>query len=424
MDLRAARYIDKWVGLAICAVLFYYARVIGWLRGHPVPRRRATTPPPLENASPVRVRRVLCVKFYGLGNIVMLLPVIQAMKRRHPDAEIDFLTLEGNCTLLERSPVVSHVHTLSVSGLVPLILSTLRVVPALRQRGYDAVVDFEQFAKISPILAFLSGAKQRIGFNTDGQRREGLFTTRVVYTDSEHMAHIFHRLTRPLDVPPELPHAEIHLTDAEEAVAADAIRAFGTGRPIVAMHVGCGPNFYRVPLKRWEPSSFAAVADGLIERYGAVVVLTGAGAEERELIAEVRGLMRHDAVDACNRFSVPELMAFLRQSTFLVANDTALVHLAAAMGTPCVAMFGPTAPLHYGPGGPIDLVFYRDLYCSPCLTNYNLKISRCVDPVCMRGITPADVLAAIDAHYLGRDATHGARVRGRIATSDDRAAAT
>jgi hypothetical protein len=70
---------------------------------------------------------------------------------------------------------------------------------------------------------------------------------------------------------------------------------------------------------------------------------------------------------------------------------------------PVVAMFGPTAPLHYGPGGPIDLVFYRDLYCSPCLTNYNLKISRCVDPVCMRGITPAEVLAAAQAGEPGKE---------------------
>jgi ADP-heptose:LPS heptosyltransferase len=89
------------------------------------------------------------------------------------------------------------------------------------------------------------------------------------------------------------------------------------------------------------------------------------------------------------------------------------MHLAALMGTPVVALFGPTAPLHYGPRGDRHIVMYRDLYCSPCLTNYNLKMSRCLDPVCMRTIEPASVLAAIEAEYLGTTATHRDWLRGR-----------
>ena len=424
MDLTVARYIDKWVGLLVCAVLFAFERATGGLRGRPVPPRRATTPPPLTPRPRPAPRRILAIKFYGLGNVVMLLRVVQALRRRHPEAEIDFLTLEGgNVVLLERCPAVRRIHTLSVRGLGPLIASALRVIPALRRGRYDVVIDFEQFAKISAILAYLSGARERIGFATDGQHREGLFTTRVVYTDSEHMAHIFHRLTRPLDVSPELPAADIRISDAEQARIAADVHAWGaSGRPLVAMHVGSGPNFYATPLKRWEPASFAAVADGLVEHHGAVVVLTGAGPEERALVTEVRGRMRRDAVDACDRFTVPELAAFLARVTFLVANDTAVIHHAAALGTPVVALFGPTAPLHYGPGGPIDLIFYRDLYCSPCLTNYNLKMSRCRDPVCMRGIAPGSVLEAIATHYLGPHATHAARLSARIPPAAERVA--
>lgn len=424
MDLRVARYIDKWVGLLVCAVLFWVERLVGTVRGRRIPPRRATTPPPLDGPARPAPRRILGIKFYGLGNIVMLLPVLQAVRARFPGADIDFLTLAGgNVSLLERSPVVSRIHTLRVGSLAALIASALRVVPALRRCRYDVVIDFEQFAKTSPILAYLSGAPERIGFNTDGQRREALFTTRVVYTDSEHMAHIFRRLTRPLGVPNALPAADIRIGDAEAGAVADRVRSWQTaGRALVAMHVGTGSNFTRVPLKRWDPAAFAHVADALVERHGATVVLTGAGREEGELVAMVRARMRHVAVDACGRFTVPELVAFLARATFLVANDTAVVHLAAAIGTPVVALYGPAAPLHYGPGGPIDLVFYRDLYCSPCLTNYNLKMSRCVDPVCMRGITPESVVAGIEAHYLGAGATHAERIRARMLPAPERAA--
>jgi ADP-heptose:LPS heptosyltransferase len=110
--------------------------------------------------------------------------------------------------------------------------------------------------------------------------------------------------------------------------------------------------------------------------------------------------MRHPGIDASDRFSVTELAALLQRAHLVVSNDTSVMHLAALMGTPVAALFGPTAPLHYGPRGDRHLVFYRDLYCSPCLTNYNLKISRCLDPVCMRGITPEAVVSAIAARYL------------------------
>jgi ADP-heptose:LPS heptosyltransferase len=81
------------------------------------------------------------------------------------------------------------------------------------------------------------------------------------------------------------------------------------------------------------------------------------------------------------------------------------MHLAAAVGTPVVALFGPTSPQQYGPGSAGDLVFYRDLYCSPCLTNYNLKVSYCADPVCIRSITAEQVLEAVEKRFFGAEGT-------------------
>jgi ADP-heptose:LPS heptosyltransferase len=124
--------------------------------------------------------------------------------------------------------------------------------------------------------------------------------------------------------------------------------------------------------------------------------------------------MRHPAIDACDRFAVTDLAALLERCHLVVANDTSVMHLAALMGTPVVAIFGPTAPLHYGPRGDRHLVLYRDLYCSPCLTNYNLQMSHCLDPVCTRGIRPETVLDAIATHYLGETAAHRDWLRRRV----------
>jgi len=414
MNLNYARYVDKWVGLPIGLALFALERVRGSLTGRRVPSLLATTPP-RDGATPPNPRRILCIKFYGLGNSVMLLPVLQALRHRFPGAEIDFLTLDSNVPLLERTGAVTRALGVDVGSVRRFSVSLISALRTVRASEYDTLLDFEQFVKISSLIGYVSGARERVGFNTDGQRRGFMYTTRVVYTDSQHMSEIFARLTHPLGVMDGLKPVTLRLRDEERQRVRDFLAAAGVepGRfPVVAMHPGIGMNFYRMPLKRWEPSRFAAVANGLKDRYGAAVVFTGKGPEERALIADIGARMLHRGIDACDQFTVCELAALVERCHFVVCNDSSTMHLAALMGTPIVALFGPTAPLHYAPRGDRNLVFYRNLYCSPCLSNYNLKVSRCKDPVCMRGIQPDEVLAAIEAHYLGEAAVHGEWLRG------------
>jgi len=402
MDLNFARYLDKWVGLPICLVFFALERLTRPWTGRPIAPLLATTPP--DDAAPRPApQRILCMKFYGLGNMVILLPVLAALRERFPDAEIDFMTMPGNAAVLDRSGLVTRTIAVDSSSIGRFARSFAAAMRTVRERRYDTVIDFEQFVKISCIIGFLSGAAVRIGFNTDGQRRGFMFSTRVVYTDSDHTTAIFARLLRPLGISGPLPTPAFPLTEADHAAVdtfLDGERGTFDRGPLVVMHLGMGMNFYRVPLKRWPPEHFAAVADGLADAHGALTIFTGQGAEEQSLIATARRHATARTIDACDRFSVTEVAALLARADLVVSNDTSIMHLAALVGTPVVALFGPTAPLHYGPRGDGHLVFYRDLYCSPCLTNYNLKISRCLDPVCIRGITPERVLAGIGARYF------------------------
>ncbi|HWP65489.1 MAG TPA: hypothetical protein VNO26_06225, partial [Candidatus Limnocylindria bacterium] len=194
MNLHLARYIDRWVGLPLCALLYGAAR----LRGERLPPLGATTPPgPTPLAPP---RRLLAIKFYGLGNLAMILPVLQELQATWPDLEIDVLTLPGNATLLEQSGVVRRVLTTDVSTTPRFARSVLRLLGELRGGGYDVVLDFEQFLKVSGIFGFLTRAERRLGLNTEGQQRAWLYTTRIAYTDSEHTVDVFRRLCAPFGV--------------------------------------------------------------------------------------------------------------------------------------------------------------------------------------------------------------------------------
>lgn len=396
MNLRVARYIDRWLGPPLCLLLYGLARLLG----RRLPALGATTPPTGPIPTP---RRVLGIKFYGLGNIVMVLPTLRALRTALPDVEIDFLTLVDNAPLLEGSGCVRQVLTVDVKGRRRFLRSILALLPALRRGGYDTVLDFEQFVKLSGLFAHITGARECVGLNTEGQNRAWLYTTRVAYTDSDHTVDNFLRMVAPFGVRPTsnagatLPAA----TAARERVRT-LLTAAGAERRarLVVMHVGNGASYNRIELKRWEAERFAAVADALVERHGVTVVFTGKGGEEKALIGDTLRHMRRPAVDTCDRLGIGELVALVAEADFVIANDTAVMHLAGAVGTPVVALFGPTSPASYGPRGPRDLVFYKQLYCSPCLSNYNLKLSGCTNNVCMQLITADEVLAGIESRYF------------------------
>ena len=313
MNLEIARYVDRWLGLPLCLALYAVARLFG----RRLPALGATTPPSGE--PPVRPQRVLGIKFYGLGNIVMILPVLHELQRAFPGVEIDFLTLPGNADLLMRSGLVRRVLTVDVGGIGAFVRSVFTLLGELRSGRYDAVLDFEQFMKLSGVFAFFTGAPERIGLNTEGQQRAWLYTTRVAYTDSDHTTESFLRLLAPLGVVPDhrpdwrLP---VPATDRKQIRAFLAAEHVVPGGPLVVLHLGTGPNYNKIALKRWDLTRFAATADTLVERHGATVVFTGQGAEERALVGDAIGRMRGHAVDSCDRLGIADLAASVGSSTF------------------------------------------------------------------------------------------------------------
>jgi len=408
IDMNVGRKIDTWAGRVLLSVLFAISRLRARYGGPPQPSRRATTPP--AETEQLVPRRVLAIKLYGLGNIAMLLPVLAALRHEHPDVELDFLSLEENRSLLERSGLVDRVLSVKARSYAGLVVDLVRVFLSIRRRRYDLVLDFEQFIKLSTVITYLSGARHRFGFNTDGQGRGGLYTTRVVYRDGDHMSEVFMRLLQPLGVEGSTAPARLRIDTDEFAAVERLLAASGVnpdGRPLVAVHVGSGPNFYKLALKRWPPENFGKLCDLLIERHGAAIVYTGRGEEEAALVREAIAVMKHDAINACDRLSIGELLALLDRSDVAVTNDTSVMHLAGLVESPVAAFFGPTDPMQYGPRNPHDVVLYRDLFCSPCLTNYNLKISYCTNPVCIRSIGVEEASERIDQQLVSIGAVRG-----------------
>lgn len=391
MNWKLIRIIDSCLGIPI---LF----AISLLGG------RKNRRPAAADSSP---RRILLIKFWGIGNIAMILPTIAAIRSAWPQGSIDFLTLESNRNALQTFDVVDSITTIDTAGISRFISSWRQAVATLSGSSYDIIIDFEQFARFSPLIARQIGGSRMIGFRTHGQHRHHLFTDEVEYHDNLHMTRSFFSLAKAAGVIalfPEdftLPGKET-LRDQGRLLLATV--GVAHEEPAVVMHIGTSDNFRE---RRWPPEHYAQVADHLAQRYGARIVMTGL-AEESFLIAETMANLRSPAaaVDLSGRLDFVEYASLIAAAGLAISADTAAVHLASALNVPVVGIYGPNTPCLYGPWGRQNLVLYHQLACSPCITNFNAKIHTCHHPegrgACMRAISGSDACSAID-EFLAKD---------------------
>jgi ADP-heptose:LPS heptosyltransferase len=381
MNLSLAKAADRYAGALVCRVL----EALRFARELVAPRTEA-----------VEVRTILCIKFWGLGNIVLLLPVLRRLRERHPGARLVFVSLRRNREVLESSPAVDRTIWVDDAGPFRLAVSFVLAVLRARRERPDLTIDFEQFARASTILAVLARSQQIVGLATPGRGSAALLHKPVPYNSAQHMAVTFLDLARAAGVPDGPYRPEPFETgDAARADAGRIVASLpGTG-PVVVMHPGSGDNFEG---RRWPAQSFAALADRLVRGSGARIVVTGS-AGEADLAREILSRMEEPsaAVSAAGSLSVLGLGALVGRADALVTNDTAPVHLGSAFGTPVFALFGPNTPALYGPLSPRSHAFFRGLPCSPCLTNLNYKTSRCRMPVCITDISVASVHARVAA---------------------------
>jgi ADP-heptose:LPS heptosyltransferase len=365
------------VGLADVAIA-----PVGWLRRW---RRRSPTP----------VRRVLLMRLERIGDLLMILEAISDARAAWPDAEIDLAVGSWNVPIARLIPEISRLEVADAPWLArpesPASHAALiNRAREWRRRRYDVVVNFEPDIR-SNLLAWISGAPRRYGYWTGGG---GAFLTDATpYVPASHVSVNARQLVaraagRPEPVAPRLSGIRVIPPPAADAAAARLLA--GRRGPFIGVHASGGRES-----KQWHLDRFAAVARRLAESRGATIVLTGTPAD-RPLVDTVRrGLDGVPVIDAGGALELPELGALLARLDLFITGDTGPMHLAAAVGTPLVALFGPSNPLRYGPLGTRQRVLRIDLPCSPC-GRVRLPPERCRGhvPDCLDGIAVETVVRA------------------------------
>ena len=402
----ASLQIDDWVGPVLCALLLAWKRLVRGERNAPASDD---------------VRRILLLKMWGMGSIVLASPLLARLRERHPNARIDFVSLRENESIIALYPEIDRVISIDLArGVMSFLLETLSVIRRLRAERYDLLLDLEFFTRFSAAFSFLTRPRWSHGFSAKGKWRGRLHDTEVPFNAYAHVTQNFLTLfagdaMSPID-PAEVegPNALPLLSpppDAWERCHAKLIAApqWREGQALVAVNPNAGDM---APERRWPTERFAELLVHLTGQLPVNVVVIGSPAERgrAEAVIQVAGLEQR-VVNLAGKSDIGELIALLAHADVMVTNDSGPMHIAAAVGTSIVALFGPETPLLYGPlrASPSQhhALHYLGLRCSPCMFVHDNKVLSCwfSQAQCMTGIAVADVFASVKMLLAGEDSS-------------------
>ena len=331
------------------------------------------------------VRKVCLFATSGIGNLIMLTPMIRSLRRGIPDVRITVaVSPNGAKDVIEGSDLVDEI----------VVLDGKRKLRRIRDDWPDLAIAATHRGLMRAKRAFRTGAMTRLGFRYDHGDKQNtgfLFTHSVTMDESKHEVEQGLDLIRLLGIP-TVGKLHMHVEDTDRAAAEKMLRDAGVQENdlLVGVHAGIGPDD---PKKRcWPADRFALLADALIQGHSAKIVMVGSPAEEpvADLIA---GTMENDPVVLVGKTTLRQTAAVLEKCHLFISNDGGPMHMAAAVGTPVIAMFGPTNSIRYGPYGEDCLVVKSDLPCSPCHEPHSPGIE-CQRPRCLETVSVDMVMEA------------------------------
>lgn len=399
MKIDLLRKVDKYLGPIICRMFLFLKKVSG---------RFFST----KQLNPeINLKKALIIKFFGMGTILLSSPAIGELKKKFPQSEIIFLTLAQNKEVCETLPSIDKVLLLRIDGLLNFLRDFIGIVFMVRASKVDIVIDLEFLTNFSALTTLLftvfNDNIRSIGFNSPMKWRNSAYTLNVAFDHSRHISKIFGKVMA--SICGEISNINFDaekkalLKTAETGFLNDILCQRNSEENLsrlVCVNINSGPLSF---LRRWPEKYFSILVDELVRKPNTKIVLIG-GSGDIDYVQNFydKQESKEQVINLCGQLSFHKLSGLFTKTDLLISNDSGPLHLATILGLPTISFFGPETPFLYGPVGEGHHVFYKDIFCSPCLNIYNSKISSCQDNICLKNITPETVLKVIeDKKILG-----------------------
>ncbi len=340
-------------------------------------------------------RKILIVLHGSIGDVTRALPLAGALRRGFPAARIAW-SVEPPCLpLLQGSDAIDEILIFDRPRWRRALFGFLA---AVRRGKFDLVLDLQRHLK-SGLISRWSGARFRLGFHrADSKELNWLFNNLHIEACGGAISKFEHygKFAEALGIEGGAPRWDFHLTAAERAAAGAHLAP--VGGEFAALFAGA-----RWQSKQWFAAQIAECAETLAREFGLATVLLGAK-DDREIARQAAAAARVKIVDLTGRTALREVIGIIERAKLAVGPDTGLMHLAAAVGTPVISLWGATDPARTGPHGFADLVIQGRAPCAPC------QRRRCrIGRICMQSITTREI-AEKAAQALRRASEESSRV--------------
>jgi ADP-heptose:LPS heptosyltransferase len=410
MNVTTMRFVDRWAGTPVCAILTLWRRITAPFRSKP----------------PEAPQRILVVKLAEQGATVLAYSALRRATELVGRDNVFFVVFSENRFILDQIDVIppENVIELRTTGLVRLGLDLLKAVVRFRREKIDAAVDFEFFARSSAIVTYLSGASRRAGFHSfagEASYRGDLMTHRLVFNPLVHASQTFRSLVEALcfpaeqlptftsgpwpdEQPPTIEPSDDELREVSGIVAKTANR--DSAPPLILLNANASDL---LPLRRWAPERYVELARKLLDRYPEVFIgFTGAPSEAADAQKIVDEIGSERCINMGGRTTLRQLLVLYFLSEVMVTNDSGPAHYAALSPMDVVTIFGPETPAVFGSKSKRAHLLWEGLPCSPCVNAFNDRWTPCQNNVCMQRITVDQVFAEICGIYERRRALRNA----------------
>lgn len=380
--------IDRFIARPVAWTLNYLVRLAGQILS-------------LDHSLDKDFKRIAVCKFKGMGSIIQATPMLAAMRKKYPEAELIFVSTKANQAILEKIDLIDRVITIDDTSLWRLVKSNFSALSSLVKSRPDVYFDLEIYSHYSVIFTALTLSQNRIGFYLrSSSYRMGIYTHMMFYNPQVPISEVYLQLARLLGCGKESPPLF--------RLQGPLPTRFENKKYIVI-----NPNASDLRLeRRWSEENFRALIQKLVDKYpDHAILLIGSKTERPHVDKVMKGLERLDRVEnIAGKTNLAELIAVIDNARFMVSNDTGPMHIAFSTNTPVVCLFGPCSPDQYG-HFQNSITIYKRVYCSPCVHEFQEPPCK-GNNVCMKLIETEDVMKGLES--LLSNVTEASNHPGRI----------
>ncbi|MBI5181845.1 MAG: lipopolysaccharide heptosyltransferase II [Nitrospirae bacterium] len=336
----------------------------------------------------IDLKNILIIKPSSIGDIIHALPFLKAIKTKYPKAAISWLINRGLNDLIADNLYLNEVILFErkrwggFNNIASKYREFTKFIKNIRSRRFDAVIDLQGLFR-SGIITYFSGADYRIGF-ANARELSPIFYNHKVFPPNKEM-HAVDRyllIAKELDADISKKEFMINIPKKEDVYVSGLVKRNGR-RPLIAINPSA-----RWQTKMWPLKRYAELIDTIAAKLRAQPVLIG-GKEDEVRINGLLSMTKSKPLDLSGKTTLLQLAALLKRVELLITNDSGPMHIAAAVGTPVVALFGPTKPKRTGPYGNGHVVIQKDISCIGCLKK------SCDDLKCMDAISVDEVFNSV-----------------------------